>query len=78
MILKPDQIESLNAFQNLDSDESWLDHEPIFKWTEDDFAEFEFERRVEENDRLCMAAWWEYEGVRCATFGRDPNRNPYL
>lgn len=63
-------------FQNLDSDMSWLDHEPKFEWTEEDYAEFEQQRIIEENDRLSMAAWWEDEGVRCWTFG--PPRNPYL
>ena len=79
-MIKQDQIDNCfkDFFQNLDSDKSWLDHEPKFEWTEDDYAEFEWERRVEENDRLSMAAWWEDEGVRCATLDRNPSRNPYL
>lgn len=67
-------IESLDSFQNLDSDTDWLAHEPHY---EPDWEELEFERKIAENERLAMAAWWEMEGVRCATFG-NPNRNPYL
>ena len=72
------QLEDLDGFQNLDESTDWLSHDPKFEWTEDDLAEFEFDRRVAENERLAMAAWWEMEGVRCATFGRDPQKNPYL
>ena len=79
MITLPCEIESLDGFQNLDSDKSWLDHDPVY---EPDWEELEWERRVEENERLSMAAWWEDEGVRCWTWvciipGYDPNRNPY-
>lgn len=78
MILSTDQIESLDSFQNLDSDPGWKDHEPRFEWTKADLEEFEHQKRIAESERLAMAAWWEMEGVRCATFDRNPNRNPYL
>jgi hypothetical protein len=79
MIIKPHQIETLDdGFQNIDADKTWLDHEPTFEWTEDDLAEFERDRLYAEQEAHAMACWWEHEGVKCATFGRDPNVNPYL
>ena len=77
-VFTTDQIESLDAFQNTDDCQDWLSYEPQFEWTEDDLAEFDYEEKVAEMERQAMAAWWEMEGVRCATFGRDPTRNPYL
>lgn len=75
------QIESLDGFQNTDDCEDWLWHEPKFEWTAEELREFERERQMEEayyrQMQEAMAGWWEIEGVRCATFGRDPNENPY-
>ena len=75
-VVRPASIEGLDGFQNMDDSGDWRDHEPEFAWTDEDLAEFEHDRRVAENERLAMAAWWEMEGVRCGTFG--PPRNPYL
>lgn len=47
-IRRPDQIESLDAFQNLDDEFEWADYDPGFEWTEGDLAEFEHDRLVEE------------------------------
>ena len=70
--------ENLDAFQNLDTCRDWESHAPEFEWTDDDLQEFEEERQAIECNLLAMAMWWECEGVRCATFGRDPNQNPYM
>jgi hypothetical protein len=83
MFFKPEEIETLDGFQNLDNNTDWLDHEPKFEWTDEDYAEFEHDRLIAENNRLAMAGWWEMEGVRCWTWvgiipGYDPNKNPYL
>jgi len=72
------QIEDLEFFQNLDNCKDWLNHNPSFEWTEEDLEEFQHEERCRENEQKAMAAWWDMEGVRCATFGRNPNENPYL
>jgi len=77
-IVIPQQIESLDAFQNRDDSDDWRSHNPQFAWTEEDLEEFEHEKRVAEQERQAMIGWWEMEGVRCGTFGRDPQQNPYL
>ena len=76
---RTEDIESLDGFQNLDKSNDWQSHEPGFEWTDDDLMAFEYDLMVEEQERLtpALAAWWDLEGVRCATFGRDPNQNPY-
>jgi hypothetical protein len=61
-----------------DRDESWKDWCPDFEWLPDDLEEFEHDKRCAENERLAMAGWWEMEGVRCYTFNRNPQQNPYL
>ena len=68
---------NINGFQNLDSDEDWKYHDPTFEWIEEDLIEFEREEKLELAYQEAMAGWWEMEGVRCATFGRDPMENPY-
>lgn len=77
-IFKPDEVESLEDFQNEDACDDWKSYEPSFEWTDEDLREFEEEKRQYEMEVLAMAAWWEMEGVRCATFDRNPNENPYL
>lgn len=79
MPVKTHEIESLDDFQNNDlHDRDWMNHDPTFEWTVEDREEFERERQLVEYELQAMAGWWEWEGVRCATFGRDPNCNPYL
>ena len=68
---------SLDGFQNLDKDEDWKTHDPIFEWDYEELVAFEQERQQFEQEMIAMVGWWEIDGVRCATFGRDPNRNPY-
>ena len=75
-VVRPTSIEDLDGFQNMDESDDWMEWAPEWQWTDDDLDEFEHERRVAENERLMMAAWWEMEGVRCWTFG--PPKNPYL
>jgi hypothetical protein len=75
--IQPNDVESLESFQNLDDCEDWLSHDPTFEWSEDDLAEFAHEEAYRKQEQEAMAAWWDMEGVRCATFGRDPNKNPY-
>lgn len=76
-IFKPDEIDTLEAFQNADDCQDWKSHDPTFEWTEEELAEFARDEEYAKQEQLAMAAWWEMEGVRCATFGRDPNQNPY-
>lgn len=73
-------VESLDGFQNDDASTDWESHDPEFAWTPDDLQEFEEDERGNQyqQQREAMAAWWEMEGVRCATFGRNPTDNPYL
>ena len=77
MLFTPEKIESLDGFQNLDSSDDWLSHDPTFEWTDDELADFQREEDYEQQQLDAMAGWWEMEGVRCATFGRNPNQNPY-
>ena len=77
MIVQPHEIEDLEGFQNEDASEDWESHDPSFEWTAEDLEEFEHDRRCAIAEQQALAAWWEMEGVRCATFGR-PNQNPYL
>lgn len=41
MAVTPNDIESLDGFQNLDDNEDWLNHEPEFAWSAEDLEEFE-------------------------------------
>lgn len=77
MIITPEQLEDLDGFQNDDQSNDWQNHDPVFEWTPEQLEEFERERRYAEQEAEAMAGWWDMEGVRCATFGRDPNENPY-
>ena len=77
-IITRTEIECLDGYQNDDRCLDYLSHDPKFEWSGDDLAEFAYDREVAAQERLAMAGWWEMEGVRCATFGRDPNVNPYL
>lgn len=76
-IVLPRHIEDLDGFQNDDSDESWKSHAPDFEWTAEDLEEFDREEEYERQKMEALAGWWEMEGVRCGTFGRDPQQNPY-
>lgn len=76
MVLNEGDLDSLDGFQNLDKDIDWQSHEPEFEWTEEELAEFERDKQLDEMELEAMAAWWDMEGVRCATFG-NPNKNPY-
>ena len=70
----------MEDFQNLDTSEDWKEHDPSFEWTEDDMEELrklEMEEEYEKQKMEAMAGWWDMEGVRCATFGRNPKQNPY-
>lgn len=68
--------------QNDDRCDDWKSHNPQSAWTLEDQVKWEEEqellRQAELANGLAMAYWWDLEGVRCATFGRDPNQNPYL
>lgn len=72
-----ENIENLNGFQNLDTCDDWMSHAPPFEWTSEDLYEFERAEEYREQEAEAMFHWWEAEGVRCATFGRNPNENPY-
>jgi len=76
-MITPEEIETLEGFQNLDDDFDWADHDPSFEWTVEDLEEFEHEERAVRAEIEALIGWWEMEGVRCATFGRNPNENPY-
>lgn len=70
----------MEDFQNLDTSEDWKEYDPSFEWTEDDIEELRGIEMMKQYDRQkmeAMAGWWDMEGVRCATFGRNPSRNPY-
>lgn len=62
------------------ADISWKDYMPS-PFTPEDKVRWSIERRLEEAaaeaEQLALAFWWDLEGVRCATFGQDPNCNPY-
>lgn len=75
--VEPHQIESLDGFQNVDSSKDWLAHDPSFEWTAEDLLEFHREEDIARQEQEAMAGWWDMEGVRCATFGRNPQQNPY-
>jgi hypothetical protein len=75
--VKLHNIESLEGFQNDDLSKDWLSHDPSFEWDYEELEAFEQRRKEQEQKMIAMAAWWDMEGVRCATFGRDPNKNPY-
>jgi len=77
MPLHPHDLESLEGFQNADSDDDWKTDDPVFKWTQEDLDEFIYDWKVAESERQSLIGWWEDEGVRCYTFDRDPNQNPY-
>ena len=77
-VVLPHEVEMYpDGFQNLDSDQFWKDHEPVFEWTQDDLLELELEEEMQKQCLAAMAGWWDMEGVRCATFGRNPKQNPY-
>ena len=40
------QVENLDAFQNLDACRDWEGHDPRFEWTEEDLREAEEERQA--------------------------------
>lgn len=77
MTVTPNDLESLDGFQNLDDNKDWQTHEPKFEWTPEELEEFERDKQLIEMEMEAMAMWWDMEGVRCATFGRNPNQNPY-
>ena len=68
---------NMEDFQNLDTSEDWQEHDPSFEWTEEELYEMYLEEQYERQEMEAMAGWWDMEGVRCATFGRNPNQNPY-
>ena len=79
MIATTDDLEDFEEFfQNEDQCDAWKQDPPAFEWTEEDLEEFRLEELAERQYWIALAGWWEIEGVRCATFGRDPSRNPYL
>ena len=53
-------FESLDGFQNLDTSKDWKNHNPTFKWTDEDLAEFEFEEKFAQRMEA-MVAWWNME-----------------
>lgn len=69
-------------FQQYDVDCLWLNHNPENEWTPDDQKNWEREEAMaleaRLGEQLANAFFWDLEGVRCATFGRDPNQNPYV
>ena len=77
-VFLPRHVEMRDGFQNDDLCGDWLSHDPEFEWSEEDKAEFDREELYAQMQQQAMAAWWEDEGVRCATFGRNPQENPYL
>jgi len=68
---------ALEGFQNLDESEDWKNHDPHFEWTDEELEQMALDEQYERHQQEAMAAWWDMDGVRCATFGRDPNKNPY-
>ena len=80
-----DQQTHLEAFGYratvLDTCEDWKTDQPLSEWTPEDQVK-EAELKAEEflywaNVKRAMASVWQAEGVRCATGGRNPERNPY-
>ena len=70
-----------DACQNLDISSDWLSHNPPSEWTDADERLWQEEERMaleaRQAEQLAKGYWWDLEGVRCATFGRDPHTNPY-